>query len=219
MKEPETLAAQLHVLVTMDDRTYVITRKQAEQIVLMKQKNVPSTLIGDNFLMLHQVCDMPTLETYRIQMKTKLAEKHQRMCKRCGMIVPIADRCPCRENRSPSLYETATKQNPTLLKFLEDSGLTQLALPAPEPVLLPEAPPTPKEREQIRVIQGYKDRFLGRATIKLPDCATCNNERQYLFQGVMVKCDCTITGKIGSAKPFTQAEQSGTIPSPSPLAS
>lgn len=214
MIEPKELPEQLHVLCLYSGRTYIVTREQAIAITAAQNSSEFKTVsIGNCPITLNQISDIPTLDVYRRQMKTTLALKGQRMCRRCGAIVAIQDRCSCRENRSPSVYETAAKENPNLKLYLESAGYGALALPEPkepEPLLLP---PTPKEREQMRVIQGYKDRFLGRsAVVPLPDCATCKNKREYEFKGTVVKCDCVLAGRRG----FTRPERSGIVQPPVP---
>ena len=55
MKEPETLQDTLHVLITMDDRTFIITHEQAQQLnVLINAGQTKSTSIGNYWIMLHQ---------------------------------------------------------------------------------------------------------------------------------------------------------------------
>ncbi len=165
MKEPSTLAEQLHVLVTMDDRTHIITREQAMMITAAQNSGTMKTVsIGNCPITLHQIAGMPTLDVYRRQMKTKLAERHQRMCRRCGNILHIADRCTCSEGEDLPLLAAAAKENPTLKVFLIKSGYEALALPPPKPEPILELPPSPKELHQMSVIQGMKDKVLGKVT-------------------------------------------------------
>lgn len=165
MKEPESLSSNLHVLVTMDDRTHIITREQARAISEAQNSGGVKTIsIGNCYITLHQIVGMPTLDVYRRQMKTKLAEKHQRMCRRCGEILPMADRCSCVENNTMSFMAQASKENPTLKSFLEENGMKELTLPPMKHIELPEAPPTEKEKKQIAVYQSYKNKLLGRSS-------------------------------------------------------
>lgn len=215
MKEPSTLAEQLHVLVTMDGRTHIITREQALQITAAQNSGTVKTVsIGNCPITIHQIAGMPTLDVYRRQMKTKLAEKHQRMCRRCGAVLAIQDFCSCKDNDVMPFMAQAAKENPALKTFLIQSGMEALALPPPKVAELPEAPPTPKEREQMKTIQAAKDQFLGKVSmpsVPLPDCDTCKNERQFLFKGTMVKCDCTLRRSSVSKKQFGKEVQSGTL--------
>ena len=105
------------------------------------------------------------LTAERDQMKTKLAEKYQRMCKRCGSILPIADRCACIENDTLPVLAQASKENPVLKTYLVQSGYEDLVLPPPKVEPLPELPPSPKEKEQMKVIQQHKNRLLGKVSM------------------------------------------------------
>lgn len=163
MKEPESLAEMLHVLVTMDDRTHIITREQAIMITAAQNSGTVKTVsIGQCPITIHQIAGMPTLDVYRRQMKTKLAEKHQRMCRRCGNILHVADRCVCAEGTELPLLAAAAKENPQLKTYLIKSGYEALALPPPkaEPIL--ELPPSEKELHQIRTYNGMKAKLLGK---------------------------------------------------------
>lgn len=166
MKEPEKIADKLHVLLTFDDRTHIITREQAQMITVAKNSGqVATASIGNDVVVLNQIAGIPTLSTYRRQMKTKLAEKYQRMCKRCGSILPIADRCACIENDTLPVLAQASKENPVLKTYLVQSGYEDLVLPPPKVEPLPELPPSPKEKEQMKVIQQHKNRLLGKVSM------------------------------------------------------
>lgn len=217
MKEPENLAEQLHVLTLITGRTYIITREQCVMITKAQNDgNYKTVSIGNCPITLHQIADMPTLDVYRRQMKTKLAMQHQRMCKRCGNILAIQDFCGCKDRGELPIMGQAAKENPKLKEFLIATKCEALMLPEPKVESLPEAPPTPKEKHQIKVIQGYKDAFLGKAPMPLPDCDTCKNERRYVFEGVMIKCECTMRKSNVSGKPFRKVDQSGTLPATHP---
>lgn len=219
MIEPAALAEQLHVLVLITGRTYIITHEQCVMIVQAQNSGTIKTIsIGNCPITIHQIADMPTLDVYRRQMKTKLAEKHQRMCKRCGNIIAIQDFCGCKDRNELPIMGQAAKDNPKLKEFLIKSGCEALMLPPPKVEALPEAPPTPKEREQLRVIAQHKRRFIEKisGSNPLPDCPQCKNERQYLFKGVMVKCDCTLRKDDVSKNPFPKDGQSGTLPATRP---
>ena len=219
MNEPAHLAEQLHVLVLITGRTYIITHEQCVKIVAAQNSGQIKTIsIGNCPITLHQIADMPTLDVYRRQMKTKLAMQHQRMCKRCGNILAIQDFCGCKDRNELPFMGQAAKDNPVLKEFLIKSGCQALMLPPPKVVELPEAPPTPKEREQIKAIQGYKRQFVEKISggNPLPDCSVCKNERTYVFEGTRVKCDCTLRKNDVSKKPVSKDGQSGTLPATRP---
>lgn len=225
MKEPPTLADELHVLITMDDRTHIITREQALQITAAQNSGQVKTVsIGNDPITIHQIAGMPTLSTYRRQMKTKLAEKHQRMCRRCGAIMPMGDKCSCVENNALPVIAQAAKENPALTKRLKEIGCAALALPPLPVVALPEAPPTPQEREQIRAIQAAKNKFLGKVEMPKPKyppvqgCGSCNGSGKYVLEGIEVTCHCVTNQMFANRKPVVEVEQSGTLPPvPSPV--
>lgn len=125
--------AILHVLLTYDDRMHIVTREQCEKITAaMNSGNVKTVDIGGvDLIVLSNIRDMPTLETYERQMKHKLQEKGQRMCRRCFNILPRQDQCPCREDpeKYPDYIQLCTEENPPLAQLvqaLSDDGVKLL---------------------------------------------------------------------------------------------
>lgn len=111
-----------YVLSTIGDRTYLITEDQYQAIGRMLEDGMPRAFrIGKSLVVLHQVTGIDPLETYKRQMRMKLAASGQRMCDRCGTIVPRMDRCPCREQpgKFPDIMAQARLENPALAKQLD----------------------------------------------------------------------------------------------------
>ena len=141
----------------------------------------------------------------------------------------MADRCTCVDSGVAPIIAQAAKENPTLMKHLQQAGLGELALPPAPVAQLPEPPPTPKELAQAKVVRGYKSKFLGQVVMDprmpkdtvalvqpLEGCPGCAGKGSRLFHGVMVTCECitdrlfvtkTLLEKVGQSGTFASAPQ------------
>lgn len=213
MKEPPSLEDNLYVLLTFDDRAQIITRKQCEEIVRLKNSGTaPTVSIGRDVIILSQIRGLPTLGTYRRQMKTKLAESGKRMCKRCGGILPLIDRCTCQSSDVPEskrpepILEAAARENPALREEFLLAEYNPIALPEPK-----ETPQTPEEKawqkhyeeQRTQFIKGHrmevgmdfargKDKTIIQSN---PVCrfGKCDGSGILVFQGYALRCDCTLS--------------------------
>lgn len=114
-----------YVLSTIGDRTYLISESQYAEITRYIEQGSPKAFkIGRSLIVLHQITGIDPLETYHRQMKTKLAAKSLRQCRRCMTVLPINDKCPCKEQpeKFPDILSVARQENPAL-----DQHLTSLA--------------------------------------------------------------------------------------------
>lgn len=119
---------RFYVAITYDDRYYILTDSQKEKLVAaMNSGGVIKTMEfgGGDVLVVSNIRDIPTVETYQRQMKSRLSEKGMRMCRRCFDILPVGSTCPCTTNpdKHPSALEKCAEENPelnaTLAKLLE----------------------------------------------------------------------------------------------------
>jgi RNA polymerase subunit RPABC4/transcription elongation factor Spt4 len=111
-----------YVLLMIDGRSHIITESQKQSIVqMMNSGQVKTVEIGDDLIVLSSISGIPTLDTYKRQMKQKLAEKSLRMCRRCSTILGKKDECPCRDQpeKFPDILAVARRENPALAKELD----------------------------------------------------------------------------------------------------
>ena len=129
---------QKYFLVTIHGSNYIITEEQKKKVEILielqsfeKEKKL-FRIKGSVTIPVNQVAEIVEYECFFRQQKMKLAEKRLRMCRRCGMVCAISERCPCqdRPDKYPELLEEARKDNPELAKLL-DQIAQEKALPPP----------------------------------------------------------------------------------------
>ena len=123
------------ILTVMDGRKYVITDEQKKSISsVMEHGVVKAITIGEDLIPLHQITGISNMDTYNQQMKTPLAIKKLRMCRRCGTIMPLNSICPCVDmpEKFPDMLEQARTYNPMLSARLD-------LIASKKQVLLPES--------------------------------------------------------------------------------
>ncbi len=200
MKEPEQIGNELHVLTLFGDRFLVITREQVTQIMKFQDEGVKKSVsVGFDVIMLNQISGMPTLKTYREQMKTALAMRSQRMCRRCGAILAMQDRCACQDSslnpeEKPTPYlERSAQSNPAVRKYLDTVGYNPLQIAAP----LPELPDDPVKAKAYQLAKAHIMQGTPRPELKPdPNCIECKGEGKYPLQGVIVTCNCIVNLRL-----------------------
>lgn len=123
----------MFILTLIDGTSYLLTEEQKNKIAeVLQSPEVKSVTVLGQIILVHQITGIRNFELYRQQMKTNLQSKGKKMCRRCGMIIPTIDRCPCVDtpDKFPDLLEHARSYNPELAKQL-DAIANQKQLPPP----------------------------------------------------------------------------------------
>lgn len=124
----------IYVITFIDGSYLMISEQQAAVLQQAMNTGVKTAQIASQFIVLHQVSGIPTLEAFRRNMKHKLTQRNLRMCKRCHEIVPRMDECPCKQKPEKYLpiMDIVAQENPEIARFLTEQ-VNRMSLPSGRP--------------------------------------------------------------------------------------
>jgi hypothetical protein len=122
-----------YILQLINGGTYIITPDQKKKLTAYIEAGSPkSFMIGENVVLLHQVCGICTQDAYVRQMEEKLSHTGKALCRSCLRAHPYGDKCACKTSpeRFPPLLESARRENPQLAIAL-NAAAKKMSLPSP----------------------------------------------------------------------------------------
>lgn len=119
------------VLELIGGATHIITEEQKAQVEKSITNGTKAFYIGKNLVVTHQVSGVVDKNTYERNMKLKLSSKGLRMCRRCHLVMPRIEKCPCidKPEKYINILDIARKENPKLDQLLSAAQSKMIASP------------------------------------------------------------------------------------------